>query len=129
MTEMVAVVPAVMVAEVPVVTTAEVPAVVVMVPEASAVMAPVASSVLDLGDGGRRAGDLRRDDGGGGLRALRRAEQHRTDHRQDDGEGLDQAGSSGGSHEVVTPSCDTRRLGVGEVPSPARSRGRVRRWA
>jgi hypothetical protein len=75
-----------MMAEMAAAVMAEVPAVMVMPEVATAVIA-------DLGRTGLGAGDLRREGGGGGLRALRRGEDHRADEGENDREGPQQSGS------------------------------------
>lgn len=67
----------------------EVPAMAEMTVVMAVVMTPAA--VLDLCEGVGRAGDLRRDHGGRRLGTLRGGDEHRTDHREHDGEGPDEA--------------------------------------
>ncbi|KQP73086.1 hypothetical protein ASF60_11215 [Methylobacterium sp. Leaf113] len=93
MTEVMAAAVTVMMAEMAAMVMAEVAAVMVVVPEAAAMMTPMAA-ILHLGEADGRSGDFGGHHGGGGLGTLRCAEQHGADHRENDGERLDQAGSS-----------------------------------
>ena len=81
---------------------AEVAAVAVMA-VVMTVMTAIAA-VLDLREGGGRAGDLRRDHGGGRLGALGRGDEHGADHGQHDGQGPDQTGTGCVAHMgLLTP--------------------------
>ncbi len=79
------------------------------------VVAPAA--VLHLREGFGRAGDLGRDHGGRRLSALRGGNEHRADHRQDDGEGPDEAGTGGGAHGGLLRNATRDRPSAGRGAS------------